>query len=129
VTILIPILIVIAVLVLVGVVLAMRRRPVKPYTAAPLEPPPGPSVPEPPPMIDLESALAKVTDRSGRPIRDRIDAEAGIVDGLRVPDDTGPLLRRALDNVVHPPTEQASGDDAGAATEAADHDDGQGSGS
>jgi hypothetical protein len=128
VTILIPILGLIAVLVLLGVVLAMRRRPVKPYTAAPLEPPARPPAPEPPPMIDLESALDKATDRSGLPIRDRIDAEAGIVDELRVPDDTGPLLRRALDNVVRPPTEQRAGHDADAANEAATDDGGSDSG-
>ena len=68
-------------------------------------------------MIDLESALDKATDRSGRPIRSRIDAEAGIVDDLRVPDDTGPVLRRALDNVVRPPTEQRADHDADPAGE------------
>ncbi len=62
------------------------------------------------PMTGLESALAEVTDREGRPIGDRIDAESGHVDELRVPDDTGPLLRRALDHVVHEPTEPASND-------------------
>lgn len=55
---------------------------------------------EPAPMTGLESALSQVTDRSGRPIREKIDAEAGHVDELRVPDDTGPLLRRALDSVL-----------------------------
>lgn len=52
-------------------------------------------------MTDLESALAQVTDRDGRPIRERIDAESVHVDPLRDPDDTSPLLRRALDSVVH----------------------------
>jgi hypothetical protein len=61
-----------------------------------------PPVPVVAPMTGLESALAQVTDRDGRPIRDRIDAEAGHVDDLRVPDDTGPVLRRALDHVEHP---------------------------
>lgn len=55
------------------------------------------------PMTGLESALSQVTDRAGRPIRDRIDAETGHVDELRVPDDTGPLLRRALDHVANEP--------------------------
>ena len=55
------------------------------------------------PMTGLESALSQVTDRDGRPIRDRIDAETGHVDELRVPDDTGPLLRRALDHVANEP--------------------------
>ena len=54
------------------------------------------------PMTGLESALAQVTDRTGRPIRDHIDAESQHVDDLRVPDDTGPLLRRALDHVEQP---------------------------
>jgi len=53
-------------------------------------------------MTDLESALAQVIDSAGRPIRDRIDAESDNVDHLRVPDDTGPLLRRALDHVANP---------------------------
>jgi hypothetical protein len=52
-------------------------------------------------MTGLEAALAEVTDRDGRPIGERIEAEAEIVDDLRVPDDTGPLLRRALDRVEH----------------------------
>lgn len=51
-------------------------------------------------MTDLESALAKVTDRDGRPIREKIDAESIHVDPLRDPNDTGPLLRRALDSVA-----------------------------
>lgn len=53
------------------------------------------------PMTGLESALAKVTGRDGRPIGEKIDAEAQHVDDLRVADDTGPLLRRALDHVEH----------------------------
>jgi len=53
------------------------------------------------PMTGLEAALAQVTDRQGRPIGEAIDAEAEVVDELRVPDDTGPLLRRALDRVEH----------------------------
>lgn len=51
-------------------------------------------------MTDLESALAQVTDRDGRPIRERIEAEAVNLDPLRDPNDTGPLLRRALDSIV-----------------------------
>jgi hypothetical protein len=53
-------------------------------------------------MNGLESALASVTDRTGHPIRERIDAETGHIDEFRVPDDTGPLLRRALDHVANP---------------------------
>lgn len=59
------------------------------------------------PMIGLESALAQVTDRSGRPMQDRLADESGLLDDLRVPDDTGPLLRRALDHVA--PTEPEVG--------------------
>ncbi|MEO6652766.1 MAG: hypothetical protein ABIP17_08945 [Ilumatobacteraceae bacterium] len=68
-------------------------------------PPPKRVRPADVPMTGLESALAAVTDREGRPIRDRIDAESGHVDELRVPDDTGPLLRRALDHVSHESTD------------------------
>lgn len=57
--------------------------------------------PQDEPMTGLESALAQVTDREGRPIGERIEAESEHVDDLRVPDDTGPLLRRALDHVEH----------------------------
>lgn len=52
------------------------------------------------PMTGLESALAQATDRAGRPMQDRLADESGVVDDLRVPDDTGPILRRALDHVV-----------------------------
>jgi hypothetical protein len=63
------------------------------------------------PMSGLEAALAKVTDRDGRPIAERIDAEAQHVDELRVPDDTGPVLRRALDHVErHGSADDASGE-------------------
>ena len=58
-------------------------------------------------MTGLESALAEVTDRDGRPIGERIDAETQHVDDLRIPDDTGPLLRRALDHVEHPEPQPA----------------------
>ncbi len=99
--------------VVVSVVLGSRRKrsPVAPAT------PPAPL--GPPPMNDLESALSQVTDRAGRPIRDAIDAEASHVDDLRVPDDTGPLLRRALDHVA--PRDQAQpSQQAGSETEPAD---------
>lgn len=106
--------IVIAVAVVVVAVATMlvlrRRRPAaaaRPTESSPTRPPAPPAAP----MNDLESALAKVTDRDGRPIRERIDAESVHVDPLRDPDDTGPLLRRALDSVVHhdddPPADDA----------------------
>lgn len=86
------------------VVLARGRR------ATPTVPDPAPAArtvaaPASSPMTDLESALAQVTDRDGRPIKERIEAESV---PSRDPDDTGPLLRRALDSVAHhevdPPT-------------------------
>lgn len=98
---------VVALILLVGlVVVALRRR--SSDGAALSEPSDGatdPSPaqrPEPEPMTGLESALAQVTDRDGRSLREHLDAETGHVDELRVPDDTGPLLRRALDHVEHP---------------------------
>jgi hypothetical protein len=84
----------------IAAVVLGRRRPTPP-TAEPGRPAPPPQ-PEDRPMTDLESALATATDRSGRPMRDVIEAEAAHVDDLRVPDDTGPLLRRALDSVARP---------------------------
>ena len=89
------------------------------------EPGSGSAADEPPPMNGLESALAMVTDRTGRPIREAIDAEAAHVDELRVPDDTGPLLRRALDHVAHlddvaPSAAPATGEAAPAPTDAVD---------
>ena len=52
------------------------------------------------PMTGLEVALDQVTDRSGRNMRDKIEGGTAI-DDLIVPDDTGPILRRALDHVEH----------------------------
>ena len=95
--------IVVAVVVVAALVVAvLRRNRSAPAELTPPTPAPErPVAPEPPPMSDLESALAKVTDRTGRPIGERMDAEAAHIDDLRVPDDTGPLLRRALDSVAH----------------------------
>lgn len=107
--------IVIAVVVSIAVLTIMRRRSAtsahelgrlgsEPTDTRPAD--------EPAPMNDLESALANVTDRDGRPIRDRIDAEAALVDELRVPDDTGPVLRRALDRVAFPAAATADDDES-----------------
>lgn len=64
----------------------------------------------PAPMVGLESALDQAMDRSGRPMREKLEAEAAIVDDLKIPDDTGPILRRALDRVEHTgPTPPADG--------------------
>jgi hypothetical protein len=72
--------------------------------STPAGPPPVPAAPrverpEPPPMTGLEEALNRATDRSGTSLADRLDAEAEVVEGFRVSDDTGPLLRRALDRL------------------------------
>ena len=56
---------------------------------------------DPTPMTGLEVALDQVTDRAGRNMRDKIETDTAI-DDLIVPDDTGPILRRALDNVEQP---------------------------
>jgi hypothetical protein len=50
------------------------------------------------PFTGLESALDQVTGRDGRKLRDKIEGETAI-DDLRVVDDSGPILRRALDHV------------------------------
>jgi hypothetical protein len=94
--ILIAIVIVVVVLAVVGVALGLRRR-----SRIAQEPtaPPRPPRPEPAPMTGLEDALAQVTDRSGTSMRDRLDAESDHVEQFRVTNDTGPLLRRALDQV------------------------------
>jgi hypothetical protein len=76
---------------------------------------------EPPPMRGLEDALNQVTDRSGTTMAARLDAEGAHVDDLRDVDDTGPLLRRALDHVTpHEPLGETPGNPGtAAATEAA----------
>jgi len=88
--------VVVAVLAVVGWLLWSRSRN-KPAPA-----PPAPErvsrVSDPTPMTGLEVALDQVTDRSGRNMRDKIETSTAI-DDLIVPDDTGPILRRALDNV------------------------------
>jgi hypothetical protein len=52
------------------------------------------------PFTGLESALDSATGRDGRKLRDKIEGETAI-DDLRVVDDSGPILRRALDHVAH----------------------------
>ncbi|CAE7937870.1 unnamed protein product, partial [Symbiodinium sp. KB8] len=65
-------------------------------------------------------ALNKATDRTGSTMADRLDAEQDHVDQLRQTDDTGPLLRRALDSVDRGQDTPAEGDTAPAAEGAAD---------
>ena len=101
--------VIVMVIVLVAIVAILRRRSTTPSAAA--EPAARrPAAPPAAPMNDLEAALAQVTDRDGRPIKERIDAESVHVDPLRDPDDTGPLLRRALDSVVPHDDEPAADD-------------------
>ena len=90
-----------AVIVVVAVVVAawaLWRRSRKPA------PPPTPERPkrvvDATPMNGLESALDQTTDRSGRNMREKIES-ATVIDDLRSPDDTGPILGRALDQVEH----------------------------
>lgn len=104
------------VLAIVGVAAFLLRRRASQAPAQPVAAPVAPVEPDSnPPMTGLESALAQVTDRDGRPIGERIEEESQHVDDLRVPDDTGPLLRRALDHVEHhddKATGNAGADDA-----------------
>ena len=94
----IVVVIVVAVVVVVGWLLWSKAR------AKPAPPPATPErvsrVTDATPMTGLEVALDQVTDRSGRNMRDKIETNTAI-DDLIVPDDTGPILRRALDNVEH----------------------------
>lgn len=89
--------VIVAVIVAAFVVLVLRRRSMASAAVVPVVAA-GP-LPVDEPMTGLESALSQVTDRGGRPLREHIDAERQHVDELRVPDDTGPLLRRALDHI------------------------------
>lgn len=84
-----------------------RSRPATPPPAAPRS-----DRPEPPPMTGLEEALNRATDRSGTTMADRIDAESDKVEGMRVVDDTGPLLRRVLDrfDTLDHPADQGPAD-------------------
>ena len=102
--------IVVVLLVVAAIVAVVLKRRSSPAPAPSASAPTPPAKVRPPdkPMDGLESALAAVTDRDGRPMRERIDAEAGHVDEFRVPDDTGPLLRRALDHVAPAPSDETA---------------------
>ena len=93
------ILAVIALVLIVAGLVAWRLRSGGSRTAAEM-PPPVALGAEPAPMSDLEAALDAVADSSGRSMRDEIEAQSEQVDRLRDDDDTGPLLRRALDSVT-----------------------------
>ena len=93
--------VIVAVVVVLAWVLWSRSRKA-PAAATPAPAPERVSrVTDPTPMTGLEVALDQVTDRSGRNMRDKIETDTAI-DDLIVPDDTGPILRRALDNVEQP---------------------------
>jgi hypothetical protein len=70
------------------------------------------------------SSLLDQVDRDGRTIRDRLASSEAHLDSLRQPDDTGPLLRRVLDEVAgaNPPEDTADDatDDTAPATPAPD---------
>lgn len=102
------IIVAVVVAVAVGVVL-IRRRGGSDNTPTP-ESAPRPPRPEPAPMTGLEEALNKATDRTGHTLADRLDAQTDHVAQLRDIDDTGPLLRRALDSVDE--GEESPADDA-----------------
>jgi len=89
-------------LAVIALAAVMLRRRAPAATVEPVTPPPDrPRRSIDAPMSGLESALAQMTDRDGRPMSERIDAEGEHVDDLRRPDDTGLLLRHALDHVEH----------------------------
>ena len=89
--------VIVAVVVVGGWVLWSRSRKSRVAPAAPA-PERVSRVSDPTPMTGLEVALDQVTDRAGRNMRDKIESDTAI-DDLIVPDDTGPMLRRALDSV------------------------------
>jgi hypothetical protein len=90
-----------------AIVVRGRKTPLPPAAPAPAAAPPQPA------MSGLESALSQVTGRDGRAIGEHIDAEAGHVDALRIPDDTGPVLRRVLDHLEHHDAPAGGSDDGG----------------
>jgi hypothetical protein len=108
--------VIVAVVGIVGWLLWSRSR-----TATTAEPAPERTsrVSDPTPMTGLEVALDQVTDSSGRRMRDAIEGGT-VIDDLIVPDDTGPILRRALDNVeqAEPASPAPSAEPASEATAA-----------
>ena len=94
----------------VGAIVVRRRRAAN----AAQRPAPTPSTESLPPVHALDDALRTVesltdatgsslldqVDRDGRTIRDRLASGEAHLDSLRQPDDTGPLLRRVLDEVA-----------------------------
>ena len=115
----ITVIVVAAVVAFVGGALLARHRAGADTASAPeASPAPRPPRPEPAPMTGLEEALNKATDRTGHTLADRLDGETDHVADLRHTDDTGPLLRRALDSVDRghddvPPTDASADDTPG----------------
>lgn len=68
----------------------------------------------------LEAALDDTVGRDGRTMRDALDAESDHVDQLRTPDDSGPLLGRALDQISDDGTATEHGTDVPVGDEADD---------
>ena len=88
-----------AMVVATAIRLAVTRRRMSAANRTPTDASPTSRRAEPTPMTGLEDALNQATDRTGTTLAARLDAEGTHVDELRVGDDTGPLLRRALDHV------------------------------
>jgi hypothetical protein len=102
--------IVVVVVLAVGAMVVRRRR----AAHADKSPAPTPANESLPPVHALDDALRTVesltdatgsslldqVDRDGRTIRDRLASGEAHLDSLRQPDDTGPLLRRVLDEVA-----------------------------
>ena len=96
------VILIVAVVLIAGIVLFARGRSSARSGSSATDGPVPSTMRDETPMTGLESALDKATAHDGRPMREALDAETAHVDDLRVPDDTGPLLRRALDHVVTP---------------------------
>lgn len=99
----IAVVIAVIVIVIAGTAVLVTRKPRVPATPAADADRSRSTIAPPAPMTGLESALDEITDRTGTKLRQKLEAEAAVVDDLRVADDTGPLLRRALDRVEHAP--------------------------
>jgi hypothetical protein len=102
--------VVVVVVLAVSAIVVRRRR----AAHADKSPAPTPASESLPPVHALDDALRTVesltdatgsslldqVDRDGRTIRDRLASGEAHLDSLRQPDDTGPLLRRVLDEVA-----------------------------
>ena len=96
---LIVIVVVLVVILVAAIVVALVKRQ-KPPSAVAAEPIQRSTIAATAPLTGLESALDQATDRQGRTLRDKVSETA--IDDLRVVDDSGPILRRALDHAEQP---------------------------